>query len=117
MRTLLLAAALSFAATTALAHPKLLSASPAPASTVAGSPKELRMTFSEGLVAKLCGVEITSKAGAPVKTAATALAPKTDKQLVTPIVGKLAPGAYHVAWHAVSTDTHRVQGQFDFTVK
>jgi methionine-rich copper-binding protein CopC len=29
----------------------------------------------------------------------------------------LAPGTYKVTWHAVSVDTHRTQGSYEFTVK
>lgn len=115
--TLGLAAAIALAATAASAHPKLMSASPAPGATVAGSPHEIRITFSETIFPKLSGVEVKDPAGATVKTAAARADPKDRKQLVAPIPSTLAPGRYRVEWHAVSTDTHHVKGQFDFTVK
>ena len=30
--------------------------------------------------------------------------------------GPLAAGTYKVEWHAVSTDTHKTQGSYSFTV-
>jgi methionine-rich copper-binding protein CopC len=29
----------------------------------------------------------------------------------------LGPGVYRVKWHVVSVDTHRTEGDFNFTVK
>ena len=29
----------------------------------------------------------------------------------------LAPGTYRVTWHAVSADTHRMEGAYTFTVR
>jgi methionine-rich copper-binding protein CopC len=37
--------------------------------------------------------------------------------LVTPVSAPLKPGVYTVHWHAVSVDTHRTQGSFQFTVR
>jgi len=37
--------------------------------------------------------------------------------LVVPISRPLSPGRYSVRWHAVSVDTHRTEGAFQFTVK
>lgn len=118
MRSLILgvAGALAFAGV-ASAHPKLLSASPGAGAAVAGSPQEIRITFSEAIFPKLSGMELTNQAGAVVKTGAASLDVKSKKQLVVPVLTTLTPGRYHVEWHAVSTDTHNVKGQFDFTVK
>ena len=33
-----------------------------------------------------------------------------------PIAKPLSPGTYDVDWHAVSVDTHRVNGHFSFKV-
>jgi methionine-rich copper-binding protein CopC len=42
--------------------------------------------------------------------------PKNKKQLVLPIQESLPPGIYNVDWHAVSVDTHRVEGHYTFKV-
>ena len=40
-----------------------------------------------------------------------------DKTLVLTLAKPLMAGSYQVAWHVVSTDTHRIQGNLAFTVK
>ncbi|MEO8112761.1 MAG: copper homeostasis periplasmic binding protein CopC [Phenylobacterium sp.] len=114
--TLGLAAALTLAATTAGAHPKLLSAQPAPGAAVAGSPREISITFSEAIFPRLSGLTVTGPAGTVAKTGGAG-DPKDRNQLVVPLLATLPPGQYRVDWHAVSTDTHHVKGQFDFPVK
>ena len=54
---LVAATAALFAAAPAIAHPKLISATPA-ANAVVASPAKLQLTFSEGLVAKFSGVDL-----------------------------------------------------------
>lgn len=96
------------------AHPRLLSASPRQNSRV-GAPAELRIGFSETLIGKFSHVDLMDGRGHPINVGPTMLA--TDhKQLVAAIRTKLAPGSYRVVWKAVSTDTHRVQGSYGFTV-
>jgi methionine-rich copper-binding protein CopC len=114
-------ASLSFAGFLALggsgafAHALLESASPPVGGTVA-APSEITIHFSEGIEPKFSGVALSGPHGAvPVGKASTA--PGDDKTLVVKIGRKLAPGAYTVKWRAVSVDTHRTQGNFDFTVK
>ena len=104
-------------AATAQAHAKLTAASPAADAVVAASPKELRITFNEGLIAKFSGVEVQTKDGKKVETGAAALDPKDNKQLIVPLPAELSDGVYSVKWHAVSDDTHRLEGAYSFTVK
>ena len=40
------------------AHPEFQSADPAPGAATTTSPKQMRITFNENLVAKLSGVEV-----------------------------------------------------------
>jgi methionine-rich copper-binding protein CopC len=96
------------------AHPRLLSANPAPNGSVA-APAEVRLGFSETLIGRFSRIALMDGRGRPIKVGATALAPD-HKQLVAPVSGKLPPGVYRVAWTAVSTDTHRVQGVYAFKV-
>lgn len=105
---------LSTIATSAIAHPKLESSSPAPDASSAEAPKEIRLSFSEGVVAKFSGVELKDEGGKPVATGEPATDSNDKKQLVVPISGSLAPGRYSVNWHAVSDDTHRVEGRYSF---
>ena len=119
---LIAATAALLAAAPALAHPKLLSTTPASNSVVA-SPAKLQLTFSEALVAKFSGVELVMtdmpgmKMSAPMRmTVTTALAPD-GKTVVVSSAKPLPRGAYRLDWHVVSADTHRVQGSFAFKVK
>lgn len=109
------AIALSLAcADAAQAHPKLLSAAPA-AGQPAVAAKEIRITFSEPLIARFSGVTVKGPRGA-VATKPSILDAANSKVLVTPLAAALSPGRYEVAWRAVSTDTHRVTGHYAFTV-
>lgn len=42
--------------------------------------------------------------------------PGDPSVLVVPLAKPLARGVYTVHWHAVSVDTHQIQGDFDFAV-
>jgi copper resistance protein C len=104
-------------ATSAQAHPKLTAASPVADAVVAESPKEFRLTFNEGLIAKFSGIELTTEKGEKVETGIAAADPADNKQLVIPLPAALADGTYSVKWHAVSEDTHKLNGTYAFTVK
>jgi hypothetical protein len=39
-----------------------------------------------------------------------------DRQLMRASLQPLTPGVYKVEWRAVGTDTHKVNGDFTFTV-
>ena len=101
----------------AQAHPHLVTATPAVDSTTSESPKELRMKFTQAVVLKFTGAEVKDAAGKAVKTGAAKLEKGDDTQLILPVSGKLTPGVYSVNWHAVSADTHHVEGTYNFTVK
>lgn len=111
-----------FVSAPAFAHPKLLSSNPAANASVA-APSRITLTFSEGLMPKLSGADIvmTGMPGMPNhRMAVTGVAPSVDtdgKTLVLTLTRPLPIGSYQVAWHVVSTDTHRIQGNLPFTVK
>ncbi|HEY1215417.1 MAG TPA: copper homeostasis periplasmic binding protein CopC [Bryobacteraceae bacterium] len=113
---ILLTAALGLGATAANAHPRLQSSDPAPGASLKSAPKDIRMSFSEGLVPNFTGLELKTAAGKSVPTGKTALVAGDNKKIVVPITARLVPGTYNVAWHAVSVDTHRVTGSYNFKV-
>jgi methionine-rich copper-binding protein CopC len=116
MKTLSFAAALFLAGpASAFAHAQLQSASPPVGGTVS-PPAELRLSFSEAVEPKFSGIAVSGPGGA-VPLGKPKVAPGDGKALLVKIGRTLAPGAYTVKWHAVSVDTHRSQGDFDFTVK
>ncbi|HET6969858.1 MAG TPA: copper homeostasis periplasmic binding protein CopC [Phenylobacterium sp.] len=100
----------------AQAHAKLVSADPAQDSTVA-APKQLVLTFSEKLQAKFSGLVLTMP-GMNDMTVPTKVAVAKDGMTMTATPAKPLPqGAYTVSWHAVTADTHRVEGKYNFTVR
>jgi len=108
--------AICLLANPASAHPKLTSASPAADVSSKISPAEIKLNFSEGVIAKFSGLEIKDAGGKAVATGVAATDSKNTKELVVPLRLPLAAGRYTVTWHAVSEDTHRVKGQYSFTV-
>ena len=108
--------AISAVTTSANAHPKLISASPAADVSSKVSPKEIKLNFSEGVIAKLSGVDLKNEAGKTIATGAPVNDPRDQKQLVVPLPAPLMAGHYTVTWHAVSEDTHRVKGEYSFGV-
>ena len=109
--------------TAALAHPKLLSSTPAAKATVSKT-KEIKLTFSEKLVPQFTGIDLTmtSMPGmanhGPMKVSGfkTSVSPDS-KTLIATLPRPLPAGGYDLKWHAVAADTHRIEGKFSFSVK
>ncbi|MBI0477295.1 copper resistance protein CopC [Sphingomonas sp. MA1305] len=113
------AAALIMFAGTANAHPKLVSATPAANATVA-KPARIQLRFSEKLVSAFSKADLIMAAmpGMPeMKIASTAALAADGQTLVITPKAPLSSGRYNVAWHVVSTDTHKVAGNDAFAVK
>jgi hypothetical protein len=103
-------------ATSADAHPKLTSVSPAADVSSKVAPKEIKLNFSEGVIAKFSGLELKGEAGKAIATGVPVNDPGDRKQLIVPLAAPLTAGRYKVTWHAVSEDTHRVKGEYSFEV-
>lgn len=115
-KLLLIAATASMAlAGQAFAHAHLKSSVPAADSSVKQAPSELDLSFSEGLNLKFSGVTVTGPDKKAVKTGSATLM-DGDATLMVPVSDKLAPGKYTVQWHALSTDGHKTNGSYSFTV-
>ena len=108
--------AFSFVASSALAHARLETATPAVGSTVA-APSEIRLHFSEGVEPRFSGLTLTAANGSTAPLGSPSAEGAGRDILVVPVAKPLSPGVYTVHWHAVSVDTHRTQGLFQFTVK
>jgi copper resistance protein C len=108
--------ATSLLATSANAHPKLISASPAADVSSNVSPTEIKLNFSEGVIGRFSGIELKDETGKTITTGVAATDPKDRTQLVVPLSAPLMEGHYKVTWHAVSEDTHRVKGEYSFGV-
>lgn len=103
------------AAQPAWAHAMLEKAVPAVGSTVKAAPKELTLTFSEGVEPAFTTVEVTDAGGKRVDSGKPQAAPN-DRRVLTVALQPLGPGQYTVVWHALSVDTHRTEGRFTFSV-
>jgi methionine-rich copper-binding protein CopC len=103
------------AASVALAHPRVLQATPTAGGTVAAAPNELTIRFSEKLEPAFSSVVVRDAEGKQVDKGDGAL-DKKDHQLMRASLPSLTPGVYKVEWRAVGTDTHKVNGDFTFTV-
>jgi len=123
-KTVLVALALSALATLpgiAMAHARLVSASPS-ADAIVAKPTTLELTFSETLVGPLSGIELTmtgmpgmaDHAPMPIKGFTT----KTEgKTLKVTLPRALPAGSYKLNWHAAAADQHRIEGSYGFSVK
>lgn len=118
----IVAAALFALPVAAYAHPKLVSATPAP-NSVAAPTAQLQLVFSEGLVAQFSGADLVMtempgmKMNAPMKMTVKATVGADGKTLILTLPKALPKGSYKLSYHVVSTDTHRVEGNYSFKVK
>jgi methionine-rich copper-binding protein CopC len=108
--------AITIVATAAHAHPRMKMSAPAAGATVQMPPSQIKMGFSEGLVGRFTGLELTDAKGKPVQTGQASLDPRDNTRFAVAVKRRLTPGLYNVSWHAVSTDTHRVTGKYTFKV-
>ncbi|MGR3889203.1 copper homeostasis periplasmic binding protein CopC [Pseudomonas sp. 1152_12] len=101
-------------ASAAFAHAHLKSSEPAADSSVA-VPKDLRLTFTEGVEATFTKVSL-SKDGTEIAVKGLETPDADKKTLVVTPAAPLTAGTYKVEWHAVSVDTHKSEGTYSFKV-
>jgi methionine-rich copper-binding protein CopC len=114
-RMIPVAACLAALASPAGAHAFIKTATPAVGSTVAQSPSQVVIDFTEGVEPSFSSIVVQDAKGATVATGATHLV-GGDTHLGLDIA-PLPPGTYTVVWHATATDTHKTEGKFTFTVQ
>lgn len=112
-RFLIASVAVGCAATPVWGHAFLQRAVPGAGVTIAAPPKRIALSFTEKLEPAFSGIGVTDSSGHDVKAGAVQIG---GNAMVAPI-RPLAPGTYRVSWHAVSVDTHRTEGAYNFTVK
>ena len=98
----------------ALAHAKLVSASPAANEMAMPPPSALRLKFSEGIEIKFAKVKLTGPDKKEVKTGTPKLDEGDKTTLIIPLAAPLVDGNYTVTWQVVSTDTHKTKGSYKF---
>ncbi len=114
MKTALIACAVLAMAGQAQAHAFLRAATPRVGSTVSQAPREVSITFTEGVEPAFSTIAVTDASGARVD-AGPAHPNGADDRLAVPLK-PLPAGTYHVTWHVTATDTHKTEGSFAFTV-
>jgi len=96
------------------AHAFLAKASPPVGSQVAAAPPELTLRFTQAVEPLFCTVQLLDPSGAAVNTPAPRAA--EEGQVLAIALPKLRPGTYTVVWHVTSVDTHKTEGQYQFTI-
>jgi methionine-rich copper-binding protein CopC len=113
---LILLAACVLTGTQAQAHAFLDHARPRVGSTVATSPPQVKIWFTEELEGAFSRIEVFDAKGAEVDRKDSKIDP-ANGAIMTVSLPPLGPGEYQVKWSAVATDTHPTTGTFIFTVK
>ncbi|ACB97030.1 copper homeostasis periplasmic binding protein CopC [Beijerinckia indica] len=103
--------------TVAYAHPALKTAVPAVDGITKDSPKEIHLSFTEKVVAKLSGIDLKDSTGQVIATDTPVIDADDKTHLIIPLHTSLPPGRYEVEWHAVGADTHLAHGHFSFTIE
>lgn len=107
----------------ASAHTQLVSSTPAANASVR-APAKVELRFNEAVIGATARAEIAmtgmpgmaSHAPMPI-TGFTARLGKDRKSMTLLLRRPLATGTYRVAWSAAGADTHRMTGNFSFTVR
>jgi len=100
----------------AAAHAFLDHADPRVGSTIAQSPRSVRLWFSQALEPAFSRVRIVDASGKTVD-AGDAHVDTSDATILSVTVPTLAPGTYRVQWRVVSVDTHVTEGDYTFEIK
>lgn len=103
-------------ATQASAHAHLTASDPNPNAKVP-APKQLILQFSEKLNPKFSGLSVIMPQMHNMAVPAKVAVSEDRLSLVAKPSQPLGAGVYRVNWHAVSADTHRMQGAYTFTVR
>jgi methionine-rich copper-binding protein CopC len=99
----------------ASAHAHLVRATPVEGGAVKEAPAEVTLKFNERLEPSFSSAVIRDSAGKQVDKA-DAHVDKADRTVVRVSLPALAPGVYTVEWRVMSSDSHKVNGNFTFKV-
>ncbi|MBZ6473070.1 copper resistance CopC/CopD family protein [Streptomyces griseocarneus] len=101
---------------TASAHAALTSTDPASGSVVASAPRQVRLTFSEGVLLGADSVRVLDPKGERVDQGTPEHVGGRSETAAVALRAGIADGTYTVAWQAVSADSHPVAGAFTFSI-
>ena len=120
MRRLTSVAAVAFTvvlhADFAAGHAVLVSSIPGAGAVLKEAPREIRLSFSAPVEARFSKLTVTSREGKKVEVGPISSDPQ-DKKNFAASVPILPPGYYQVHWETTSSDSHRIQGQFEFEIR
>jgi methionine-rich copper-binding protein CopC len=94
------------------AHAMLASATPSVGGSVGAAPRQVTLSFTQGLEPSFSSVQVTDSKGARVDLGK----PQISGSTMSVGLKSLGPGTYRVNWHVLSVDTHKTQGSFSFHV-
>ena len=114
MKPIMLVAALVAVPPAAQAHAFLKTATPAVGSTIATAPTAVTINFTEGVEPAFSSIIVQDAQGKRVDRNDVHIAGGPEQLAVD--LAPLPAGIYTVTWHVTSTDTHKTQGNFTFTV-
>ncbi|MET7639174.1 copper resistance protein CopC [Streptomyces sp. NPDC005438] len=104
-------------ATPASAHAALTDSDPKSGAVLSSAPRQVTLTFSEGVSISEGAIRVLDPRGKRVDTGE--LLDLCGENLVrygTPLHSGLPDGTFTVAWRAVSADSHPVSGAFTFSI-
>jgi methionine-rich copper-binding protein CopC len=114
-QTPLVAIVFALLSSQASAHAFLRTANPGVDSVVSQPPRQVVIEFTEGVEPAFSSIIVQDASGARVDDASVHLAGGRTRLAVG--LKSLPAGKYRVTWRATSTDTHKTQGGYSFTVK
>jgi copper resistance protein C len=84
--------------------------------TVSGSPRELRLYFTQGVVTALSSVQVMSCTGTVIPVSKPFIGSSSREIVIGRLGRALPPGTYTVSWRVVSVYGRPASGTFRFTV-
>jgi methionine-rich copper-binding protein CopC len=94
-------------------HAALSHASPSAGSALSAAPQEVTLTFTDTLEAAFSNLTVTDANGIEVSQDKG----RVNGNVMRVSLKPLTAGSYKVNWRAVSTDSHKTEGNFAFSVK
>ncbi|EHU1210679.1 copper resistance protein CopC [Acinetobacter nosocomialis] len=113
LRNVLVGATMVVAASSAFAHVKLESATPAINASVASQPKNITLNFGEEVMLMNVKLLDAQRKDTPLNYKVT----HDLKKSFEVAVPKLKKGKYTVVWTTMGTDGHNMNGEYSFTIK
>ena len=94
------------------AHAFLDHANPRVGNTVATTPREVTLWFTQNLEPAFSTITVTDSSGQRVDAGK----PSISGNVMRIALRGVKAGTYRVAWHVLSVDTHKTEGTFTFRV-